>query len=97
MREADGVWRVVLDLFPRLLRSLDSPLASREARSERGRPAIATPAAYELAPQAAFILTFEVAILVRSWSVLISSCILSSRSFAASLRPSSLAQVLSVP
>ncbi len=47
--------------------------------------------------QAAFMLTVDFAILVRSWSVSISSCSVSSRSFAASLKPSSLAQVLSVP
>ena len=48
-------------------------------------------------PYAAFMLTVDVAILVRSWSVSISSRSVASRSFAASLRPSSLAQVLSVP
>ena len=46
---------------------------------------------------AAFMLMVEVASLVRSWSALISSCSVSSRSFAASFMPSSLAQVLSVP
>ena len=48
-------------------------------------------------PYAAFMLTVDVAILVRSLSVSISSRSVASRSFAASLRPSSLAQVLSVP
>ena len=40
-------------------------------------------------PQAAFMLTVEVAIFVSSSSALISSCNVWSRSFAASLKPSS--------
>ena len=47
--------------------------------------------------QAAFRLTLWPAILVRSLSVLISSCSVSSRSFAASSWPSSFAQALRVP
>ena len=51
----------------------------------RRRPAIATPAASDCASaQAAFMLMVEVAILLRSWSVLISSCNVWSSSFAAS-------------
>ena len=67
--------------------------APREGESER----VSFSHRSDASAQAAFLLTDEVASLVSSLSVWISSCNVSSRSFAASLSPSCSAQVLSVP